>query len=124
MLRIAQYHKIPLPKGWPRRVRSAVIHVISLAHVAGRITPGRGRLWPARHRIVSLVHYTGLYAAHCTLDERFWGPSDIIYSLTDGREVRVLDDLRWADWSERGHLLCATRDGFLKLRRAAGLAAI
>ncbi len=26
--------------------------------------------------------------------------------------------------SERGHLLCATRDGFLKLRRAAGLAAI
>jgi hypothetical protein len=32
MLRIAQYQKIPLPKGWPRRVRSAIIQVICLAH--------------------------------------------------------------------------------------------
>jgi len=31
MLRIAYYHTIPLPKGWPHRVRSAVIQVISLA---------------------------------------------------------------------------------------------
>jgi hypothetical protein len=30
MLGAAQYHTIPLPKGWPRRVRSAVIHVMSL----------------------------------------------------------------------------------------------
>jgi hypothetical protein len=32
MLGVVQYHTIPLPKGWPRRVRSAVIQVISLAH--------------------------------------------------------------------------------------------
>ena len=25
---------IPLPKGWPKRVKSAVLHVISLAHYA------------------------------------------------------------------------------------------
>jgi len=24
--------QVPLPKGWPNRIRSAVIHVISLAH--------------------------------------------------------------------------------------------
>ena len=24
--------RLPLPKGWPTRIRSAVIHVISLAH--------------------------------------------------------------------------------------------
>ncbi len=24
--------RLPLPKGWPQRIRSAVIHVISLAH--------------------------------------------------------------------------------------------
>jgi putative transposase len=29
---MAQYSSFPLPKGWPRRVRSAVIQVISLAH--------------------------------------------------------------------------------------------
>ncbi len=29
---VARYHTIPLPKGWPRRVRSAVIHVVPLAH--------------------------------------------------------------------------------------------
>ncbi len=32
MLGTPQHHNIPLPKGWPRRVRSAVIQVVSLAH--------------------------------------------------------------------------------------------
>lgn len=32
MLGAAQHHTIPLPKGWPRLVRSAIIHVISLSH--------------------------------------------------------------------------------------------
>jgi hypothetical protein len=58
MLTLAQYHTIPLPKGWPRRVRSAVIQVIPLARVSRRITPSRGRTRSARHRLVSLVHYT------------------------------------------------------------------
>ena len=34
---------IPLPKGWPRRVRSAVIHAISLAHYSLTAT----RSWAA-----------------------------------------------------------------------------
>ena len=55
---ITQYHTIPLPKGWPRRVRSAVIQAISLARVARRITPSGVRTWPSRHRSVSLVHYS------------------------------------------------------------------
>jgi hypothetical protein len=48
MLRLAQYHTIPLPKGWPRRVRSAVIHVISLAHCSGPASPGGKGMsrWP------------------------------------------------------------------------------
>ncbi len=25
-------HRLPLPKGWPNRIRSAVIHAVSLAH--------------------------------------------------------------------------------------------
>ena len=37
MLRVARYHTIPLPNGWPQRVRSAVIWVIYLARAAGRI---------------------------------------------------------------------------------------
>ncbi len=58
MLRVAQYHNIPLPKGWPRRVRSAVIQVISLARIAGRITPSRGGTWPSRRRLISVDHFT------------------------------------------------------------------
>ena len=57
MLGIAQYHNIPLPKGWPRRVRSAVIQVISLARVTNRIALSQGQTWHSRHRFVSLVHY-------------------------------------------------------------------
>src|SRR3990172_9116770 len=33
MLRSAKRDDIPLPKGWPRHVRSAVIHVVSMARV-------------------------------------------------------------------------------------------
>jgi hypothetical protein len=58
MLGVARYHTIPLPKGWPRRVRAAVIQVIPLSRVARRITPSLVRTWPSRHRLVSLVHYT------------------------------------------------------------------
>ena len=31
-------HRIPLPRGWPRRVKSAVLHVISLAQYATAYT--------------------------------------------------------------------------------------
>ncbi len=59
---IAQPHNIPLPRGWPRRVRSAVIQVISLARVARRTTPFRGRSCLACPRLVSLVHYSEPYS--------------------------------------------------------------
>ena len=33
-------HYLPLPRGWPRRVRSAVVHVISLARTSLALTQG------------------------------------------------------------------------------------
>lgn len=41
MLGITHYDTIPLPKGWPRRVRSAVIHAISLANYSLTATRSR-----------------------------------------------------------------------------------
>ena len=61
MLGVAK-HTMPLPKGWPRRVQSAVIQVISLARVARRIAPSQGRLWPARLSVLSVDHYTGIHS--------------------------------------------------------------
>jgi hypothetical protein len=58
MLGFARYHTLSLPKGWPRRVRSAVIQMISLARVTRLLTPYRGRTWPSRHRLVSLAHHS------------------------------------------------------------------
>ena len=44
--------KIPLPKGWPRRVRSAIIHAISLAHVSLTSTRSwAANSWNARVRL-------------------------------------------------------------------------
>src|SRR5437867_12424053 len=37
---IALSHSLPLPRGWPRRVRSAVVHVISLARTSLALTQG------------------------------------------------------------------------------------
>lgn len=36
----APHHPLPLPRGWPRRVRSAVIQVISLARTSLALTRG------------------------------------------------------------------------------------
>jgi hypothetical protein len=40
MLRPANFHPLPLPRGWPRRVRSAVVQVISLARTSLALTQG------------------------------------------------------------------------------------
>ena len=49
---IAQKYSIPLPKVWPRRVRSAVIQVISLAHFSLIATRGwAANSWNARVRL-------------------------------------------------------------------------
>jgi len=36
----AHFHPLPLPRGWPRRVRSAVVHLISLARTSLALTRG------------------------------------------------------------------------------------
>jgi transcriptional regulator with XRE-family HTH domain len=52
MLGVAQSHTIPLPKGWPRRVQSAVIQVISLAHFSLVTTRSwAANSWNARVRL-------------------------------------------------------------------------
>jgi helix-turn-helix protein len=38
MLRLARFRPLPLPRGWPRRVRSAVVQVISLARTSLALT--------------------------------------------------------------------------------------
>ena len=44
--------RIPLPRGWPRRVRSAVIHAISLAHFSLTSTRSwAANSWNARVRL-------------------------------------------------------------------------
>ncbi len=51
--------RIPLPKSWPRHVKSAVLHVISLAHYAivrarGQAAGGGGsqeRFWAENERL-------------------------------------------------------------------------
>ena len=40
MSRPAQFRPLPLPRGWPRRVRSAVVQVISLARTSLALTQG------------------------------------------------------------------------------------
>ena len=52
MLGKAQYYNIPLPRGWPHRVRSAVIQVISLAHFSLTTTRSwAAHSWNARIRL-------------------------------------------------------------------------
>jgi hypothetical protein len=40
MLRSAQIRPVPLPRGWPRRVRPAVVQIISLARTSLALTQG------------------------------------------------------------------------------------
>ena len=52
MLGVARYQTIPLPKSWPRRVRSAVIQVLSLAHFSLITTRSwAANSWNARVRL-------------------------------------------------------------------------
>ena len=70
---------------------------------AERVVVGKergGRLLTAR----------GGYAAHRSMDRRWYGPPD--YRL-DGEP---LADVQWADWSRDGRLLVATTDGRLQAR--------
>jgi hypothetical protein len=50
MMGAAHHLAIPLPKGWPRRVRSAITRVISPACGARQIIRSRVLTWPSWHR--------------------------------------------------------------------------
>lgn len=41
---------------------------------------------------------------------------NVRYSLESDSSLELLDDLQWADWSQEGHLLVATRSGRLQTR--------
>ncbi len=84
---ITQYHTIPLPKGWPRRVRSAVIQAISLARVARRITRSGVRSWPSRHRLLSVDHYSRILYAGGGMRNRGY---EIFSIRIDGKDLRQL----------------------------------
>jgi len=47
MLKRSHRPRIALPKGWPERIRSALLHVISFAHYAGVNT----RSWAGGDRL-------------------------------------------------------------------------
>lgn len=56
MLAPARVDRIPLPKGWPNRTRSAVIHAICLAHFSLTFARSVNRLWIAdRARLARLT---------------------------------------------------------------------
>lgn len=42
------------------------------------------------------------------------------YSLESGGDLELLDDVQWADWSQEGQLLVATRSGRLQIRSLEG----
>ena len=58
--------RLPLPRNWPRRVRSVVIHAISLAHFSLICSRGRaarvsvGRLAFARDVLAEIRHILNL----------------------------------------------------------------
>ena len=41
---------VPLPRGWTKHVQVALLHVISLAHLA--LTEARGRAWQSQEQAV------------------------------------------------------------------------
>ena len=76
--------RIPLPKGWNRHVRSAVLHVISLAQFAVAYTRG----WTGDgHDAVNIVNVVILHAAGRTIglcvDELFGSADIVVKSLSD-----------------------------------------
>jgi hypothetical protein len=46
---------------------------------------------------------------------------DVRYWLENGEDLKLLDDVQWADWDERGQLLRATRDAKLQICTLRGL---
>jgi len=45
---------------------------------------------------------------------------NVRYSLESNGDLVLLDDLQWADWSQEGQLLVATRSGRLQIRNLEG----
>ncbi len=70
---------------------------------------------PSREEPVLLVG--GRFAAF--RDSRNHDP-EVWYAFEDGGDLRLLEDVQWADWDRRGRLLVATTDGRLQVREPNG----
>ncbi len=98
--------RIPLPKSWPRQVKSAVLHVISLAHYA-------------------IVRARGQAARGGGSQDRFWAENE---RLRDEcallREEMRIKDLRMTQIppQNRGRYRPRERMAILELRAARGWA--
>lgn len=46
-------------------------------------------------------------------------PGEVVYEVSEGDAVTVLEDVQWADWDADGRLLVATRAGRLEARDGA-----
>jgi transposase InsO family protein len=104
MLPMAHVHAIPLPKGWSRRVRSAIIQVISLAHFSLVAT----RSWAANN-----------WNARVRLKQK---NAHLRQELALLREEMRLKDARMAriPAQRRPHYLSIERFAILELRAARG----
>jgi hypothetical protein len=67
-----------------------------------------------RNRDPVLLTVEGGYAAFREMGKDYYGASSVVYALSCGDEVQLLEDVQWADWSRSGELLIATSQGVLK----------
>lgn len=63
----------------------------------------------------TILRVSGRHAAFRSSAPAWGGPR---YSLGEGQEEHLLEDVQWADWSRDGRLLAATSEGRLQTREA------
>ncbi len=69
---------------------------------------------PGGHRILYLESL-GWAGGEFGKDQAVDGMS-VLYSMKSSEGLEILDDLQWADWDLKGHLLVATRSGKLQVK--------
>jgi DNA-binding transcriptional regulator YiaG len=107
MARYADSRGIPLPQGWPRRVKSAILHVIALAQYAVAHTRG----WAFDGRVARLRRK----AQNDQLKQK-------VALLTE--EIRIKDArLKRVEPQKRPHYVPTERMAILELRAARGWSA-
>ncbi|MFO0699044.1 MAG: hypothetical protein U0236_07430 [Nitrospira sp.] len=64
---------------------------------------------------VLCVESLGVVGVEVGVDQTVDG-LNVQYALESDGNIELLDDVQWADWSQQGHLLVATRSGRLQIR--------